>query len=75
MAAVFSGFESDGLQYVDILEAMVGVKRHLSLESLKESLRQQCEPLSPDDLRPIAEKFAKRLALCIRSKGGHFETT
>ncbi|VDP41785.1 unnamed protein product [Heligmosomoides polygyrus] len=44
-----------------VSEDRVGVKRHSSLESLMESLRQQWERLSPDDLRPIAEKFAKGL--------------
>lgn len=57
-----------------ILEARACAKRHKSLESLKQSLRQEWDRLSPEDLRPIAENFKTRLGLCIAAQGGHFET-
>ena len=56
-----------------ILEARVCAKRHHTLESLKKSLRREWDRLAPETLRPIAENFSKRLALCILAKGGHFE--
>lgn len=56
---MFSKFESE-LQYVGNLVARVGVKRHCILDYLKESLRRERERLSLDDLRRVAEGFAKR---------------
>ena len=44
-----------------ILEARACATPHLSLESLKQSLRQEWDRLSPEDLRPIAENFKTRL--------------
>ena len=57
-----------------ILEARACATRHISLESLKQSLRREWDRLSPEDLRPIAENFKTRLGLCIAAGGGHFET-
>lgn len=57
-----------------ILETRVCAKRHKNLEALKKSMRREWDCLSPNELRPIAENFTKRLASCIREKGGHFET-
>ncbi|XP_076056360.1 uncharacterized protein LOC143034310 [Oratosquilla oratoria] len=57
-----------------ILEARACAKPHKSLESLKQSLRREWDRIMPEELRPIAENFKKRLRLCIAAKGGHFET-
>lgn len=57
-----------------ILESRACAKPHKSLESLKHSLSQEWDRLEPKELRPIAENFVKRLKLCIKAKGGHFET-
>lgn len=56
-----------------ILEARACATRHKTLESLKRSLLREWDRLSPEDLRPIAENFKSRLALCIAAKGSHFE--
>ena len=56
-----------------ILEARACTQRHKSLDALKQSLLREWDRLSPEELRPIAENFNKRLGLCISAKGGHFE--
>ena len=56
-----------------ILESGACAKPHKSLESLKQSLRREWDKITVMELRRIAENFIRRLELCIRNKGGHFE--
>ena len=57
-----------------ILEARVCATRHPTLDSLKRALCREWDKITPEELRPIAQNFVKRLRLCIRAKGSHFET-
>lgn len=57
-----------------ILESRACAKPHKSLEALKQSLRREWDRISPEELRPIAKNFTKRLGLCIAAQGSHFET-
>lgn len=56
-----------------ILESRACAKPHKSLEALKRSLRREWDKITVAELRPIAENFTKRLKLCVKAKGGHFE--
>lgn len=56
-----------------VLEARVCAKPHNSLESLKQTLRKEWDRMSEEELRRVAENFPRRLKLCIKAKGGHFE--
>ena len=57
-----------------ILEARACAKPHKSTESLRRSLQREWDRLGVDELRPIAENFVTRLKLCIKARGGHFES-
>lgn len=56
-----------------ILEARACAKPHSSLESLKLSLLAEWDKITVAELRRVAENFVKRLKLCIKAKGDHFE--
>lgn len=58
-----------------ILEAKACGTPHKSLEALKQSLCREWDRISIEDLRRVALNFRKRLTLCIKVEGGHFETT
>jgi hypothetical protein len=53
-----------------ILEVMACAKPHKSLESLK---LREWDRISAENVRRVAKNFTRRLKLCIRAKGGHFE--
>jgi hypothetical protein len=57
------------------LEARTCAKPHKSLESLKQSLRREWDRISVEEVRRVAENFMKRLRLCIKAKGSHFESS
>lgn len=61
------------LDYSAILQK-VGPLLRLEHESLKQVLSQEWKKITPEELRPIALNFVKRLKLCIRARGGYFET-
>lgn len=56
-----------------ILESRACASRHISVDSLKAALLREWDKISIDELRKIVENFTKRLSLCIKSKGAHFE--
>lgn len=56
-----------------ILEARACAKPHKNLESLKQALLREWDKISLQEVRAICENFSKRLRLCIKAKGGHFE--
>lgn len=57
-----------------ILEARVCAVRHQNLESLRRALLREWDKITVSELRRVAFNFVSRLRLCIREKGGHFET-
>ena len=57
-----------------ILEARACATPHKNLGSLRQALLREWNKLSVQELRPIAENFFARLRLCIKAKGGHFES-
>lgn len=57
-----------------ILEARACATPHKNLDSLRRALRREWNKISVQELRRIAENFPKRLGLCIKAKGGHFES-
>jgi inhibitor of nuclear factor kappa-B kinase subunit alpha len=57
-----------------ILEARACAKPHKNLESLRQSLLREWAKIPVQELRAICENFPKRLRLCIKAKGGHFES-
>uniref|UniRef100_A0A914KM83 Transposase n=1 Tax=Meloidogyne incognita TaxID=6306 RepID=A0A914KM83_MELIC len=58
-----------------ILESRVCAKPHKSLESLRHSLIREWDLITLKEVRAICENFSSRLRLCIKAKGGHFETS
>lgn len=56
-----------------ILEERVCNVRHTSIAVLKQCLLKEWDKISVEELRRIAANFEKRLKLCIKAKGGHFE--
>lgn len=58
-----------------ILEARACAKSHKNLESLRQSLLREWAKIPVQELRRICENFSKRLRLCIKAKGGHFESS
>jgi hypothetical protein len=56
-----------------ILEARACAKPHKSLESLKQSLLQEWDWMSAEEVRRVAENVRRRLKLSICAKGGNFE--
>jgi len=57
-----------------ILESRVCTTRFSSVAALKKKLLQEWDKITVEELRPICENFEKRLKLCIKAKGGYFET-
>ena len=57
-----------------ILEARACATPHKNLESLMQALLRERDKIPVQELRAIVENFSSRLRLCIRAKGGHFET-
>ena len=57
-----------------ILEARACAKPHKSLEALRRSLTEQWDKITVEEVRTIAQNFTKRLKLCIKAEGSHFET-
>nr|CAD2163461.1 unnamed protein product [Meloidogyne enterolobii] len=58
-----------------ILESRACAKPHKSLESLRHSLTREWDLITLKEVRAICENFSSRLRLCIKAKGGHFETS
>nr|CAD2182675.1 unnamed protein product [Meloidogyne enterolobii] len=58
-----------------ILESRDCAKPHKSLESLRHSLTREWDLITLKEVRAICENFSSRLRLCIKAKGGHFETS
>ncbi|CAK5013576.1 unnamed protein product [Meloidogyne enterolobii] len=58
-----------------ILESRVCAKPQKSLESLSHSLTREWDLITLKEVRAICENFSSRLRLCIKAKGGHFETS
>nr|CAD2209641.1 unnamed protein product [Meloidogyne enterolobii] len=58
-----------------ILESRVCAKPQKSLESLRHSLTREWDLITLKEVRAICENFSSRLRLCIKAKGGHFETS
>ena len=58
-----------------ILEARACSKPHRNLEALRRFLLEEWDKISEEEVRTIAKNFTKRLRLCIKAKGSHFETT
>jgi len=57
-----------------ILQASACSKPDKSLESLNQSLQAESQKIPQNHLRRISQNFKERLQLCIKAKGGHFET-
>uniref|UniRef100_A0A183CKH9 DDE_3 domain-containing protein n=1 Tax=Globodera pallida TaxID=36090 RepID=A0A183CKH9_GLOPA len=57
-----------------ILEARACATPHKNLESLRQALLREWEKISVREVRTICDNFPKRLRLCIKEKGGHFES-
>ena len=57
-----------------ILEASACVKPHKNLASLRRALLREWAKIPVQELRAITENFPKRLRLCIKAKGGNFES-
>jgi inhibitor of nuclear factor kappa-B kinase subunit alpha len=58
-----------------ILESRACAKPQNSLESLKRSLLAEWEKITVEEVRRVGENFTKRLKLCIKVRGGHFENS
>jgi len=58
-----------------ILESRACSTPHKNLDSLRRALIEEWDKMSLDEVRRIVENFPKRLRLCIKAKGGHFETS
>ena len=56
-----------------ILEARACAKPHKNLASLCNALTEEWNKISVPELRAIVGNFTKRLRMCIKAKGGHFE--
>ncbi|KAI6653138.1 hypothetical protein LOD99_3974 [Oopsacas minuta] len=56
-----------------ILESRVCAKPHKNVESLKSSLKRECDLISEDVLLAAVDNFYKRLSLFIAAKGNTFE--
>ena len=73
MATIFADLNPMDYSIWSILESRVCSKPHRNLESLKQSLLAEWDNISLEEVRATAENFTKRLKLCIKAKGGHFE--
>ena len=58
-----------------ILEARACATPHKNLDSLRRALLREWAKISVQEVRAITENFPKRLRLCIKAKGGHFESS
>ena len=58
-----------------ILEARACAMPHKNLDSLRQALLREWAKISVQEVRAITENFPKRLRLCIKGKGGHFESS
>ena len=58
-----------------ILEARACATPHKNLDSLRRALLREWAKISVQEVRAITENFPKRLRLCIKDKGGHFESS
>lgn len=56
-----------------ILEARVNARRHISVESLKQTLLKEWEKLSMEDVRAAIDTWPTRLSQVNKAKGGRFE--
>lgn len=56
-----------------ILESKACAKPHKSVKSLKLALKKEWNKLSLETLKNVVDNFPKRLDLCIKAGGGHFE--
>ena len=74
MAPLFSRSEPDGLFYLGYFGGMAYATPLKNLESLMQALLRERDKIPVQELRAIVENFSARLRLCIRAKGGHFET-